>query len=92
MTTTPADRRYETAAAIAAVLPDARVRNMPALEFASVLWHPTTGGQVTVRVRRSGLNETAIDVEMHGVSAEAIVAATRAIADMQVAARETVNA
>lgn len=92
MTTTPADRRYETARAIAAVLPGAQVRNMPALEFASVLWHPTTGGQVTVWVRRSGINKTAIDVEMHGIASDAIVAATRAIADMQVAARETVNA
>ena len=87
MTTTPADRKYETARAIAAGLPGATTRNMPALRFASVKWFPPGGGEVAVWVKHTG----SIDVEMHGVSAEAIVAATRAIADMQVAARETVN-
>lgn len=88
MTTTPADRRYETARAIAAGLPDATTRNMPALNFAAVKWFPPGGGEVTVWVKHTG----SIDVEMHGVSAEAIVAATQAIAAMQVTARETVNA
>jgi hypothetical protein len=88
MTTTPADRRYETARAIAAGLPGATARNMPALNFASVTWYPPGGGEVTVWVKHTG----GIDVEMHGVSAEAIVAATQAIASMQVTARETVNA
>lgn len=92
MTTTPADTRYETAQAIAAGLPGATVRNMPALDFASVSWFPADGGEVTVWVKRSGYREACIDVEMHGISPGAITAATQAIAAMQVAQREAVPA
>jgi len=92
VTTTAADARYETARAIAANLPGATARNMPALDFASVKWFPPAGGEVTVWVKRTGLTESAIDVEMHGLSADTVTAAVQAIASVQATQRQAVPA
>lgn len=79
MTTTPADRRYDTARAIADGIPDAVVRSMPALDVAFVDWTTPTGARVLVTVGTHA-GETTVDADIHGLDAGTLTVALAAIA------------